>query len=105
VTADDGETAAIIMSLRQKLKAQTDEVVTLQSKLSSIAKEHKSEKDTLVSEVQSLSEQVASLSSTLQTAETGREGHGAELEKLTSTHAAELDKLSKELEERHDRSL
>lgn len=41
--ADDGETAMIIMSLRQKLKAQTDEVVQLQSKLSSLVNEHKSE--------------------------------------------------------------
>jgi hypothetical protein len=40
---DDGETAAIIMSLRQKLKAQTEEVVSLQSKLSSLTSEHKSE--------------------------------------------------------------
>jgi hypothetical protein len=41
--ADDGETAMIIMSLRQKLKAQTEEVVQLQSKLSSLVNEHKSE--------------------------------------------------------------
>jgi hypothetical protein len=41
--ADDGETAMIIMSLRQKLKAQTDEVVQLLSKLSSLVNEHKSE--------------------------------------------------------------
>lgn len=41
--ADDGESAAMIMSLRQKLKAQTDEVVQLQTKLSSLVNEHKQE--------------------------------------------------------------
>lgn len=41
--ADDGETTAIIMSLRQKLKAQTDEVVAMQSKLSAMVNEHKQE--------------------------------------------------------------
>jgi hypothetical protein len=43
LAVDDGETAAIIMSLRQKLKAQTDEVVKLQSKLASLTAEHKQE--------------------------------------------------------------
>jgi hypothetical protein len=41
--ADDGETAAIIMSLRQKLKAQTDEVASLNAKLSSLNKENDEE--------------------------------------------------------------
>lgn len=41
--ADDGETAAIIMSLRQKLKAQTDEVASLNAKLSSLNKENEEE--------------------------------------------------------------
>ncbi|WWC61902.1 uncharacterized protein I303_104488 [Kwoniella dejecticola CBS 10117] len=63
---DDGETAAIIMSLRQKLKAQTDEVVQLQSKLEALTKENKQEKDTLVNEVDSLSSQIATLSTQLQ---------------------------------------
>ena len=43
LAADDGETTAIIMSLRQKLKAQTEEVMSLQSKLSSLVNEHKAE--------------------------------------------------------------
>jgi hypothetical protein len=41
--ADDGETAAIIMQLRQKLKAQTDEVTALQSKLGSVHAEYQKE--------------------------------------------------------------
>ncbi|WVQ99647.1 hypothetical protein IAU59_006786 [Kwoniella sp. CBS 9459] len=64
--ADDGETTAIIMSLRHKLKVQTDEVVQLQSKLEALTKENKQEKDTLVSEVDHLSQQIATLSSQLQ---------------------------------------
>ncbi|WRT66630.1 uncharacterized protein IL334_003589 [Kwoniella shivajii] len=64
--SDDGETAAIIMSLRQKLKAQTDEVVQLQSKLEALTKESRQEKETLVNEVDSLSSQIAALSSQLQ---------------------------------------
>ena len=41
--ADDGETAAIIMQLRQKLKAQTEEVTALQSKLGSVHAEYQKE--------------------------------------------------------------
>jgi len=41
--SDAGETAAIIMSLRQKLKAQTEEVMQLQSKLSALVNEHRQE--------------------------------------------------------------
>lgn len=41
--ADDGETASIIMSLRQKLKVQTDEVMQLQSKLTKASEEGKTE--------------------------------------------------------------
>ncbi|EIW65889.1 hypothetical protein TREMEDRAFT_45944 [Tremella mesenterica DSM 1558] len=63
-SSDDSETAAIIMSLRQKLKAQIDEVMGLQSKLAHQASEHKNEKEILVGEVQLLSEQLAQLSST-----------------------------------------
>jgi hypothetical protein len=40
---DDGETAAIIMQLRQKLKAQTDEITALQSKLGSLHADHEKE--------------------------------------------------------------
>lgn len=41
--ADDGETAAIIMQLRQKLKAQTDEITALQSKLTNVHSDHQKE--------------------------------------------------------------
>lgn len=41
--ADDGETAAIIMQLRQKLKAQTDEITSLQSKLTNVHSDHQKE--------------------------------------------------------------
>ena len=41
--SDDGETAAIIMQLRQKLKAQTEEVTALQSKLGSVHAEYQKE--------------------------------------------------------------
>lgn len=100
---DDGETAAIIMSLRQKLKAQTDEVVALQTKLSSISTEHKAEKEHLAQEVQALSEQVAHLSTTLQTEQAGREGHGAAMQELQASHGAELETIRKELEETQGR--
>jgi hypothetical protein len=42
-SADDSETAGIIMSLRQKLKAQTDEVLKLQSQLSHKASDYSKE--------------------------------------------------------------
>ena len=42
-SSDDGETAAIIMQLRQKLKSQTEEVTQLQSKLSNVHSEHQKE--------------------------------------------------------------
>ncbi|KIR59331.1 hypothetical protein I314_04848 [Cryptococcus bacillisporus CA1873] len=63
--ADDAETAAIIMSLRSKLKTQTDEVTNLTNKIESLQKEAKSEKGQLIEEVESLSSQVASLSTQL----------------------------------------
>lgn len=52
-SADDGETAAIIMQLRQKLKAQTEEVTQLQSKLGNAHSEHQKE----VSHIYSLVEE------------------------------------------------
>ncbi|KAL7422028.1 Vesicle-mediated ER to Golgi transport protein [Cryptotrichosporon argae] len=77
-TRDDSETAAIIMGLRQKLKAQTDEVVGLQNQLSGLQAEHAKEKDQLVSEVTSLSEQLAAIAN-------------------TATNTAELDSVKAEL--------
>ncbi|ORX35648.1 p115 like vesicle tethering protein [Kockovaella imperatae] len=92
--SDDGETAAIIMTLRQKLKAQTDEVVQLQAKLAALANEHRKEKETLVAEVESLSEQVATLSTSLQTADSSRSTHTAELDKLRGELETERQKVS-----------
>lgn len=46
-SADDGETAAIIMQLRQKLKVQTEEVTALQSKLGSVHAEYQKEVSSL----------------------------------------------------------
>ena len=43
VAVDDGETASIIMSLRAKLKTQTEEVMQLQAKLSKIELDHHKE--------------------------------------------------------------
>ena len=128
-SADDGETAAIIMSLRQKLKAQTDEVMQLQSKLAALANEHKQEvseaashhrvssvsatpsstpltpcrlflrltanqKETLIGEVQSLSEQVAGLTTSLQSADATKTDHTAQLDTLRTELEAEKEKLA-----------
>lgn len=41
--ADDGETASIIMTLRQKVKQSSEEVAQLQSKISSLEQNHRSE--------------------------------------------------------------
>ena len=41
--ADDSEAARVIASLREKLKAQSTEIESLHSKLSSAAKEHEAE--------------------------------------------------------------
>ncbi|WWD17057.1 hypothetical protein CI109_101494 [Kwoniella shandongensis] len=108
---DDGESAAIIMSLRQKLKSQTEEVVHLQTKLEALTKENKSEKDTLVNEVDSLSSQIASLSTQLQETTSAQSALETELQSLreqydsvkdtastAETTKAELDKVSEELE-------
>ncbi|WVR06834.1 hypothetical protein IAU60_003870 [Kwoniella sp. DSM 27419] len=108
---DDGETAAIIMTLRQKLKAQTDEVVQLQSKLEAMTKENKQEKDTLVQEVDNLSQQIATLSTQFQEADGAKSGFESELtalraefESVKSTAAraestqSELERVSAELE-------
>ncbi|WWC94540.1 hypothetical protein V866_001386 [Kwoniella sp. B9012] len=107
---DDGETAAIIMSLRQKLKAQTDEVVQLQSKLEALTKESKQEKDTLVHEVDSLSSQIATLSTQLQETTNARSTLEEELSILKNEYESlkdiassaestksELEKVSAEL--------
>ncbi|WWC69929.1 uncharacterized protein I206_103873 [Kwoniella pini CBS 10737] len=107
---DDGETAAIIMSLRQKLKAQTDEVVQLQSKLEALTKENKQEKDALVNEVDSLSSQIATLSNQLQETTNARSILGDQLTTLKNefeslkevassaeSTKSELDKISTEL--------
>lgn len=87
------------MTLRQKLKAQTDEVVQLQSKLSTLSNQHKQEKDTLVTEVHELSGQVATLSTSLQHAESSTQGHSTQLEELRSGHATELDGIQSRLAE------
>ena len=50
--SDDGETAAIIMQLRQKLKAQTEEVTALQSKLGSVHAEYQKEVSYMFSPMQ-----------------------------------------------------
>ncbi|CAD6572881.1 MAG: hypothetical protein TREMPRED_000676, partial [Tremellales sp. Tagirdzhanova-0007] len=70
--SDDGEMAAIIMSLRQKLKAQTDQVISLQAKLTALGNEQRQERETLIGEMQSLSEQVASLTRSLQSSDTAK---------------------------------
>ncbi|GMK57887.1 hypothetical protein CspeluHIS016_0407210 [Cutaneotrichosporon spelunceum] len=121
-SAEDSETAAIIMSLRQKLKAQTDEAVKLQSQLSHKASEHSMEKDQLASEIDALSKEVARLSADSETGasssaelDTLRSDLSAARAQVTSqmaelaAHAqtktqlegvtAELDTLRKELEE------
>ncbi|KAK8864634.1 hypothetical protein IAR55_001884 [Kwoniella newhampshirensis] len=108
---DDGESTAIIMSLRQKLKAQTEEVVQLQTKLEALVKENKSEKDTLVNEVDSLSSQIATLSTQLQETTLARSALESELQSLreqydsiketaatAGTTKAELTQVSEELE-------
>ncbi|ORY26157.1 p115 like vesicle tethering protein [Naematelia encephala] len=96
---DDGETAAIIMSLRQKLKVQTEEVVQLQSKLSLLVNEHKAEKETLISEVESLSEQVATLSRSLESSEGEKSGHNEKLSLLEKELAEQRDKLASSSED------
>lgn len=123
------------MQLRQKLKTQTEEVTQLQSKLGSAHSEHQKEvspypsstsrcgdgalisgqKDTLITEVQSLSEQISTLSISLQSSQSTSselESLKSQLEveqkKLVSTQAdsdaladvrAELGKLKAEMEE------
>lgn len=52
------------------------------------------QKDTLVSEVQSLSEQLAALSTSLQTADSAKSSHAAELEALHAQLEAERTKLA-----------
>ncbi|OCF39785.1 hypothetical protein I317_06394 [Kwoniella heveanensis CBS 569] len=103
--ADDGETTAIIMSLRHKLKVQTEEVVQLQSKLEALTKENKQEKDTLVTEVDHLSQQIATLSTQLQETtqsraetETALTSLREELETLKVT-ASEAESLKAQLSE------
>ncbi|WVQ81779.1 hypothetical protein IAT38_003904 [Cryptococcus sp. DSM 104549] len=86
--SDDGETAAIIMSLRQKLKAQTDEVVQLQSKLEVLTKENKQENSTLVNEVDSLSQQIATLSTQLQETTSSNTLLESELAELRKSYEA-----------------
>nr|ODN85773.1 hypothetical protein L203_04651 [Cryptococcus depauperatus CBS 7841] len=65
-TSDHSETTSIILTLRSKLKAQTDEVIQLQTKLEVVNKESKAEKEQLAGEVEELGKQVASMTGDLQ---------------------------------------
>ncbi|ODO08414.1 hypothetical protein L198_00144 [Cryptococcus wingfieldii CBS 7118] len=65
-TPDDTETTAIILSLRSKLKTQTDEVASLTSKLDSIHAEHKTSQDALTQQTFELGEQVKTLTAQLE---------------------------------------
>ncbi|KAL1411603.1 Vesicle-mediated ER to Golgi transport protein [Vanrija albida] len=96
---DDSEQAEIIMSLRSKLKAQTEEVVNLQKQLSSSQEKQAKEKDQLVSEIDSLTEQVATLGSSLEKAQSGSSSHSAELDTLRSDLAAAREQVTSSLAE------
>ena len=61
------------------------------------------QRETLVSEVQSLSEQVATLSTSLQTSDATRSTHASDLETLRQSHASDLEKIQKELEAEKDK--
>lgn len=91
--ADDTETAAIIMSLRSKLKTQTDEVTNLTNKIESLQKEAKGEKGQLIEEVESLSSQVASLSTQLGESVKRTEKLEGELDTLKQSYA-DLEKTA-----------
>ncbi|OXB35280.1 hypothetical protein LQV05_006036 [Cryptococcus neoformans] len=91
--ADDTETAAIIMSLRSKLKTQTDEVTNLTNKIESLQKEAKGEKGQLIEEVESLSSQVASLSTQLGESVKRTEELEGELDTLKQSYA-DLEKTA-----------
>lgn len=103
------------MSLRSKLKAQTEEVVNLQNQLSSLQEKHAKEvsllelnvlsladtlqKDQLVSEIDSLTEQVATLGTSLDKAQSGSTSHSAELDTLRSDLAAAREQVTSSLAE------
>lgn len=83
------------MSLRSKLKAQTDEVVSLQTQLSGLHAEHAKEKDHFVSEIKALQEQVATLSTSLESAKSdGDAAVNTEMETLRKDLAAAQEKAS-----------
>lgn len=84
--SDDGSSAEIIMNLRQKLKASSEEVVHLQTQISTQRAEHSKEKDHLVAEIQSLGEQAA-------------KSDGSELDTLRSDLAAAKAQVSSSLAE------
>ncbi|KAK4685985.1 intracellular protein transport protein USO1, partial [Tremellales sp. Uapishka_1] len=108
-STDDGETAAIIMNLRQKLKSQTEEVMNLQQKLTSLVNEHKEDRNTLITEVTSLSEQVASHSTLSEESRSKIDGLTKELEveksasQSSKTDYEALQAKHAKLDEEHDK--
>ncbi|WVQ77812.1 hypothetical protein IAR50_007502 [Cryptococcus sp. DSM 104548] len=104
-TPDDTETTAIILSLRSKLKTQTDEVSSLTSKLDSIHSEHKTSNDALTRQTSQLEDQVKTLTAQLEESKAVVEALESELAGLREAFskseetAASAELTSKELGE------
>lgn len=105
---DDGSTAEIIMNLRQKLKASTEEVVSLQTQMTNLRSEHTKEKDHLAAEIQALGENAGKSSTSSSELETLKSDLAAAKAQVSSSLAesaalaetkAQLEAVTAELEE------